>query len=307
MRCVGRTDDMLIVRGVNVFPSAVREVVTSFAPDVSGHVLVRPATPRGQARAAASRDGRARAADEQATTRSPRRFATDCARSSSFRPASTSCRGAASGGASTSRTSSNAEREPHAEDPDPGRPPHHARRRRPPDVDRLLGRAPRHAVRLRAAEPRQRVGEPPLLRPGRRTPDHGLHERGARARRARGRRGIPAPCSTSRSRSRRRRSTRSSSGSTSEASLTAGSRIAASWTRSTSTTRSGSSSSSRRTGSSRRPVTPTRTSCSRRTSSASSAATTTSRRSISPTRSRRSSSARGRRSPTTAHPENPYP
>jgi phenylacetate-CoA ligase len=42
VRCVGRTDDMLIVRGVNVFPSAVREVVAAFAPKVSGHVLVRP-------------------------------------------------------------------------------------------------------------------------------------------------------------------------------------------------------------------------------------------------------------------------
>ena len=42
VRCVGRTDDMLIVRGVNVFPSAVREVVSAFFPDVSGHVLVRP-------------------------------------------------------------------------------------------------------------------------------------------------------------------------------------------------------------------------------------------------------------------------
>jgi phenylacetate-CoA ligase len=42
IRCVGRTDDMLIVRGVNVFPSAIREVVSSFGPDVSGHVLVRP-------------------------------------------------------------------------------------------------------------------------------------------------------------------------------------------------------------------------------------------------------------------------
>jgi phenylacetate-CoA ligase len=41
-RCLGRTDDMLIVRGVNVFPSAVREVVSAFAPDVSGHVLVKP-------------------------------------------------------------------------------------------------------------------------------------------------------------------------------------------------------------------------------------------------------------------------
>ena len=33
---------MLIIRGVNVFPSAVREVVSSFAPRVSGHILVRP-------------------------------------------------------------------------------------------------------------------------------------------------------------------------------------------------------------------------------------------------------------------------
>jgi phenylacetate-CoA ligase len=42
LRCIGRTDDMLIIRGVNVFPSAVREVVTAFAPAVSGHVLVKP-------------------------------------------------------------------------------------------------------------------------------------------------------------------------------------------------------------------------------------------------------------------------
>jgi phenylacetate-CoA ligase len=42
IRCIGRTDDMVIVRGVNVFPSAVREVVSAFAPDVSGHVLVKP-------------------------------------------------------------------------------------------------------------------------------------------------------------------------------------------------------------------------------------------------------------------------
>jgi phenylacetate-CoA ligase len=42
VRCIGRTDDMLIVRGVNVFPSAVREVVSTFAPAVSGHILVRP-------------------------------------------------------------------------------------------------------------------------------------------------------------------------------------------------------------------------------------------------------------------------
>jgi phenylacetate-CoA ligase len=42
VRCVGRTDDMLIVRGVNVFPSAVREVVSAFAPAVSGRILVKP-------------------------------------------------------------------------------------------------------------------------------------------------------------------------------------------------------------------------------------------------------------------------
>jgi phenylacetate-CoA ligase len=42
IRCVGRTDDMLIVRGVNVFPSAVRDVVGGFAPEVSGHILVKP-------------------------------------------------------------------------------------------------------------------------------------------------------------------------------------------------------------------------------------------------------------------------
>jgi phenylacetate-CoA ligase len=42
IRCLGRTDDMLIVHGVNVFPSAIRDVVSGFAPSVSGHVLVRP-------------------------------------------------------------------------------------------------------------------------------------------------------------------------------------------------------------------------------------------------------------------------
>jgi phenylacetate-CoA ligase len=45
VRCIGRTDDMLIVRGVNVFPSAIREVVARFEPDVSGHILVRPQAP----------------------------------------------------------------------------------------------------------------------------------------------------------------------------------------------------------------------------------------------------------------------
>ena len=37
---------MLIVRGVNVFPSAIREVVSAFAPQVTGRILVKP-TARG--------------------------------------------------------------------------------------------------------------------------------------------------------------------------------------------------------------------------------------------------------------------
>ena len=41
-RCIGRTDDMLIVRGVNVFPSAVREIVARFQPRVTGAILIRP-------------------------------------------------------------------------------------------------------------------------------------------------------------------------------------------------------------------------------------------------------------------------
>jgi phenylacetate-CoA ligase len=44
VRCIGRTDDMLIVRGVNVFPSAVREAVNEFAPTVSGVILIRART-----------------------------------------------------------------------------------------------------------------------------------------------------------------------------------------------------------------------------------------------------------------------
>jgi phenylacetate-CoA ligase len=33
---------MLIVRGVNVFPSAIRDVVSGFVPQVSGHIRVKP-------------------------------------------------------------------------------------------------------------------------------------------------------------------------------------------------------------------------------------------------------------------------
>jgi len=42
VRCIGRTDDMLIVRNVNVFPSAVREVVNEFTPAVTGVIMIRP-------------------------------------------------------------------------------------------------------------------------------------------------------------------------------------------------------------------------------------------------------------------------
>ncbi len=66
---------MLIVRGVNVFPSAVREVVSAFAPDVSGHILVRPAGAGREAGAAASRQRRARARRGTRTPRSRRRSA----------------------------------------------------------------------------------------------------------------------------------------------------------------------------------------------------------------------------------------
>ncbi|MEJ2724442.1 MAG: AMP-binding protein [Deltaproteobacteria bacterium] len=40
IRCIGRTDDMLIVLGVNVFPSAIKDVVTAFRPRTTGDMLV---------------------------------------------------------------------------------------------------------------------------------------------------------------------------------------------------------------------------------------------------------------------------
>lgn len=40
IRCFGRTDDMLIVRGVNLFPSAVQDVVSAMKPMVGGVVRV---------------------------------------------------------------------------------------------------------------------------------------------------------------------------------------------------------------------------------------------------------------------------
>lgn len=40
VRCVGRTDDMMIVRGINVWPSAVREVAVSFQPRLTGNLRI---------------------------------------------------------------------------------------------------------------------------------------------------------------------------------------------------------------------------------------------------------------------------
>jgi phenylacetate-CoA ligase len=40
VRCIGRTDDMLIVLGVNVFPSAIKDIVTSLRPRTTGEILV---------------------------------------------------------------------------------------------------------------------------------------------------------------------------------------------------------------------------------------------------------------------------
>ena len=42
VRCIGRTDDMLIVRGVNLFPTALREIVNEFAPATTGVVMIKP-------------------------------------------------------------------------------------------------------------------------------------------------------------------------------------------------------------------------------------------------------------------------
>jgi phenylacetate-CoA ligase len=42
VRCIGRTDDMLIVRGVKLFPTALREIVNEFAPATTGVVMIKP-------------------------------------------------------------------------------------------------------------------------------------------------------------------------------------------------------------------------------------------------------------------------
>ena len=39
---LGRSDDMFIVRGVNVFPLAVAAIVNEFRPDLTGEFRIRP-------------------------------------------------------------------------------------------------------------------------------------------------------------------------------------------------------------------------------------------------------------------------
>jgi phenylacetate-CoA ligase len=44
IRCIGRTDDMLIVRGVNLYPTAIRGVLADFRPQVAENFRIRPRT-----------------------------------------------------------------------------------------------------------------------------------------------------------------------------------------------------------------------------------------------------------------------
>jgi phenylacetate-CoA ligase len=41
VRCVGRTDDMLIVRGINLFPSAVKDLILGLRPEATGEMRIR--------------------------------------------------------------------------------------------------------------------------------------------------------------------------------------------------------------------------------------------------------------------------
>ena len=141
VRCIGRTDDMLIVRGVNVFPSAVREVVSG----------VRAARQRPHPRPARSAPGvkqepplpvsvelgRGRDAPTPTLAEAIRERLRERARRADAR------RARAVGQPRAQRVQVEARRalgrSADAEAPEPGRPPHHARRRRPADVDRLLG------------------------------------------------------------------------------------------------------------------------------------------------------------------------
>lgn len=40
LKCIGRSDDMLIVKGINVFPSAIKDVVASMIPKTTGEIKI---------------------------------------------------------------------------------------------------------------------------------------------------------------------------------------------------------------------------------------------------------------------------
>jgi len=40
IRVIGRADDMLIVRGVNVYPSSIKQIISEFLPDVTGEIRI---------------------------------------------------------------------------------------------------------------------------------------------------------------------------------------------------------------------------------------------------------------------------
>lgn len=40
IRIIGRSDDMLIVKGVNIYPSAIKQVISSFVPKVTGEMRI---------------------------------------------------------------------------------------------------------------------------------------------------------------------------------------------------------------------------------------------------------------------------
>lgn len=71
IRCFGRTDDMLIVRGVNLFPSAVQDVVSAMKPLVAGIVRVladfQGHTTQGNLKLLVERAAGARPEDDVAT------------------------------------------------------------------------------------------------------------------------------------------------------------------------------------------------------------------------------------------------
>ena len=48
LRCIGRSDDMLIMRGVNVWPSAIKDVIMSFKPEINGEMLISLDSPGPQ-------------------------------------------------------------------------------------------------------------------------------------------------------------------------------------------------------------------------------------------------------------------